>query len=62
MTGRAMADELELVHKDDLEDRRGTLSPATISSSHSGSRGLRCSRLLRLCAIDWIGASELLIS
>jgi len=28
--GRAMADELELVHKDDLEDRRGMLSPATM--------------------------------
>lgn len=28
--GRAMADELALVHKDDLEDRRGMLSPATM--------------------------------
>lgn len=30
LTGRTMADELELVHKDDLEDRRGTLGPATM--------------------------------
>lgn len=30
LRGRAMADELELVHKDDLEDRRGMLSPATM--------------------------------
>jgi mRNA-degrading endonuclease toxin of MazEF toxin-antitoxin module len=28
--GRAMIDDLELVHKDDLEDRRGVLSPSTI--------------------------------
>jgi mRNA-degrading endonuclease toxin of MazEF toxin-antitoxin module len=28
--GRAMVDEVELVHKDDLEDRRGALSPATM--------------------------------
>ena len=28
--GRAMVDDLELVHKDDLEDRRGVLSPATM--------------------------------
>lgn len=28
--GRAMVDDLELVHKDDLEDRRGALSPATM--------------------------------
>jgi mRNA-degrading endonuclease toxin of MazEF toxin-antitoxin module len=25
-----MADELDLVHKDDLEERRGMLSPATM--------------------------------
>ena len=30
LRGRVMADELELVHKDDLEDRRGLLSPATM--------------------------------
>jgi mRNA-degrading endonuclease toxin of MazEF toxin-antitoxin module len=30
LRGRAMADELELVHKDDLEDRIGMLSPATM--------------------------------
>lgn len=30
LTGRAMTDELELVHKDDLEDRRGLLSPSTM--------------------------------
>jgi mRNA-degrading endonuclease toxin of MazEF toxin-antitoxin module len=28
--GRALIDDLELVHKGDLEDRRGTLSPATM--------------------------------
>jgi mRNA-degrading endonuclease toxin of MazEF toxin-antitoxin module len=28
--GRAMVDEVEMVHKDDLEDRRGSLSPATM--------------------------------
>jgi mRNA-degrading endonuclease toxin of MazEF toxin-antitoxin module len=32
LTGRAMADELELVHKDDLEDRRGMLSLATMEA------------------------------
>ncbi|MBW3665495.1 MAG: type II toxin-antitoxin system PemK/MazF family toxin [Actinobacteria bacterium] len=30
LAGRAMVDELELVHKDDLEDRRGMLSPTTM--------------------------------
>lgn len=30
--GRAMVDEVEMVHKDDLEDRRGSLSPATMRS------------------------------
>lgn len=28
--GRAMVDEVEMVHKDDLEDRRGQISPATM--------------------------------
>lgn len=28
--GRAVVDDLELVHEDDLEDRRGALSPATM--------------------------------
>ena len=28
--GRAMVDEVEMVHKDDLEERRGALSPATM--------------------------------
>lgn len=28
--GRAMVDEVEMVHKDDLEERRGSLSPATM--------------------------------
>lgn len=28
--GRVMVDDLELVHRDDLEDRRGGLSPATM--------------------------------
>lgn len=32
LTGRAMADELELVHKDDLGERRGMLSPATMGA------------------------------
>jgi len=32
LTGRAMTDELELVHKDDLEDRRGMLSPSTMDA------------------------------
>ncbi|MFU8841475.1 MAG: type II toxin-antitoxin system PemK/MazF family toxin [Nitriliruptoraceae bacterium] len=32
LRGRAMADELELVHKDDLEDRRGLLCPATMDA------------------------------
>ena len=30
LTGRAMVDELELVHKDDLEERRGMLAPTTM--------------------------------
>jgi mRNA-degrading endonuclease toxin of MazEF toxin-antitoxin module len=32
LTGRAMTDELELVHKDDLEDRHGMLSPSTMDA------------------------------
>lgn len=28
--GRAMVDEVEMVHKDDLEARRGSLSPGTM--------------------------------
>jgi mRNA-degrading endonuclease toxin of MazEF toxin-antitoxin module len=30
LTGRAMVDELELVHKDDLKERRGMLAPPTM--------------------------------
>lgn len=30
VTGRAMVDEVELIPKGDLEERRGTLSPATM--------------------------------
>ncbi len=32
LTGRAMTDELELVHKGDLEERRGMLSPSTMAA------------------------------
>jgi len=32
LTGRAMTDELELVHKEDLEERRGMLSPPTMDA------------------------------
>jgi mRNA-degrading endonuclease toxin of MazEF toxin-antitoxin module len=32
VTGRAMTDELELVHKADLDDRRGMLSPPTMAA------------------------------
>jgi mRNA-degrading endonuclease toxin of MazEF toxin-antitoxin module len=32
LTGRAMTDELEMVHKADLEDRCGILSPATMTA------------------------------
>ncbi len=38
MTGRAMTDELELVHKDDLEDRRGMLSRPTMNAIEIGLR------------------------
>lgn len=44
LRGRAMADELELVHKDDLEDRRGMLSPATMREIDRA--------LLRVLALD----------
>lgn len=44
LTGRAMVDELELVHKDDLGERRGMLSPATM-------RGIDMA-LRRLLALD----------
>ena len=30
LAGRAMVDELELVHEDDLEERRGMLTPPTM--------------------------------
>jgi mRNA-degrading endonuclease toxin of MazEF toxin-antitoxin module len=30
LTGRAMVDKLELVHKDDLGERRGMLAPSTM--------------------------------
>jgi mRNA-degrading endonuclease toxin of MazEF toxin-antitoxin module len=32
LTGRAMTDALELVHTADLEDRRGMLSPSTMTA------------------------------
>lgn len=32
-------DDLELVHKDDLEDRRGVLSPATMREIDRALRG-----------------------
>lgn len=38
ITGRVMADELELVHKDDLEGRRGMLSPATMNAIDAAIR------------------------
>ena len=38
LTGRAMADELELVHKADLEDRRGMLSPSTMTAIDNALR------------------------
>lgn len=38
LTGRAMTDELELVHKDDLEDRRGQLSPPTMAAIDNALR------------------------
>lgn len=38
LTGRAMTDELELVHKADLEERRGMLSPSTMAAIDSALR------------------------
>jgi mRNA-degrading endonuclease toxin of MazEF toxin-antitoxin module len=38
LTGRAMIDELELVHKGDLEDRRGMLSPPTMTAIDNALR------------------------
>ena len=38
ITGRAMTDELELVHKDDLEARRGLLSPSTMDAIDNALR------------------------
>lgn len=38
LTGRAMTDELELVHKDDLEARRGMLSPSTMDAIDNALR------------------------
>jgi mRNA-degrading endonuclease toxin of MazEF toxin-antitoxin module len=40
LTGRAMADELELVHQADLEDRRGMLSPSTMAAIDSALRNV----------------------
>lgn len=44
LRGRAMVDDLELVHKDDLEERRGILGPATM---HEIDQALR-----RMLALD----------
>lgn len=38
LTGRAMTDELELVHKHDLEARRGMLSPSTMDAIDNALR------------------------
>ena len=38
LTGRAMTDELELVHTSDLEDRRGMLSPTTMTAIDNALR------------------------
>ena len=38
LTGRAMTDELELVHKADLEERRGMLSPSTMAAINNALR------------------------
>jgi mRNA-degrading endonuclease toxin of MazEF toxin-antitoxin module len=40
LTGRAMTDELELVHKADLEDRRGMLSPSTMAAIDNALRNV----------------------
>lgn len=36
--GRAMVDEVEMVHKGDLEDRRGSLSPSTMRAIEASTR------------------------
>jgi mRNA-degrading endonuclease toxin of MazEF toxin-antitoxin module len=38
LTGRAMVDELELVHKADLEERRGMLAPPTMRAIDAALR------------------------
>jgi len=38
LSGRAMVDEVELIHKGDLEDRRGTLSPGTMRAIDNALR------------------------
>lgn len=38
LTGRVMVDELELVHKDDLEERRGMLAPSTMRAIDAALR------------------------
>jgi mRNA-degrading endonuclease toxin of MazEF toxin-antitoxin module len=38
LTGRAMVDELELVHKEDLEERRGMLAPPTMRAIDAALR------------------------
>jgi mRNA-degrading endonuclease toxin of MazEF toxin-antitoxin module len=38
LKGRAMTDELELVHKADLEERRGMLSPSTMAAIDNALR------------------------
>ena len=38
LTGRAMTDELEMVHKDYLEERRGMLSPFTMDAIDTALR------------------------
>jgi mRNA-degrading endonuclease toxin of MazEF toxin-antitoxin module len=40
LTGRAMTDELELVHKADLEGRRGMLSPSTMGAIDTALRNV----------------------
>ena len=40
LTGRAMTDELELVHKADLQDRRGMLSPSTMAAIDNALRDM----------------------
>jgi mRNA-degrading endonuclease toxin of MazEF toxin-antitoxin module len=40
LTGRAMTDELELVHEADLEGRRGMLSPSTMGAIDTALRNV----------------------